>query len=138
MLSHPRVSVYPGGQADLRAGIVDPRLTGLLLSVASEHTIVLSSLRSGHSLYTAGGNVSNHADGRAADISAVDGRSCRDVARGSPCGRLAIQLGALARPEAPEEVIYCFDPGIGANSFAAADHCDHIHVGFGAASAGAR
>jgi len=138
VLAHPRISVYRGGQADLRAGIVDPRLTGLLLSIAAEHTIVVSSLSSGHSLYTTSGNISAHSSGRAVDIAAVDGVSCDDTHPRSPCGRLAIQVAGITSPSVPAQVIYLFDPdGPGSVGFAMGDHDDHVHVGFGAASAGA-
>jgi len=135
VLRNKRITVYAGGQQDLRAGKIDPRVTGLLLALAEDHKITVTSLKSGHSINTAGGNRSNHADGRAFDIGAVDGVSCTNVARSSPCGELAREIAQLEGKARPEEVIFCFDPGSGSNSFAAADHCDHIHVGYGAARA---
>jgi hypothetical protein len=130
VLRHPRIDVYPGGRADLAAGRVDPRVTGLLLALAAEHTLTLTSLQTGHSTVTASGNRSNHADGRAVDIGAVDGVSCTNVARSSPCGRIARTIAALTGTQAPSEVIFCFDPGPGPNSWAAGDHCDHVHAGY--------
>lgn len=132
VLRNRKIEVYPGGQQDLRGGAIDPRVTGLLLSLAADHTLVVTSLKSGHSTYTASGNVSNHASGRAVDIAAVDGTPCTDTSRSGPCGQVARQIAAISGPSAPEEVIFCFDPGAGSNSFAQADHCDHVHVGFGA------
>ncbi len=129
VLSNPRIEVYPGGRADLQAGIVDPGITALLEALARTHSLTVSSLTTGHSIFTASGNRSNHADGRAVDIAAADGRSCRDTSRTAPCGRIASELARITGRAVPSEVIYCFDPGPGSNSWAAADHCDHVHVG---------
>ena len=131
VLKNKNITVYAGGQADLRAGRIDPRVTALLLSLAEDHEIVVTSLQSGHSIQTASGNRSNHADGRAFDLGSVDGVSCTNTARSSPCGRVARDIAKLEGKARPEEVIFCFDPGSGSNSFAAADHCDHVHVGYG-------
>ena len=131
VLKNKNITVYAGGQADLRAGRIDPRVTALLLSLAEDHEIVVTSLQSGHSIQTASGNRSNHADGRAFDLGSVDGVSCTNTARSSPCGRVARNIAKLEGKARPEEVIFCFDPGSGSNSFAAADHCDHVHVGYG-------
>lgn len=129
VLSNPRIEVYPGGRADLQAGLIDPGITALLEALARTHTLTVSSLTTGHSIFTRSGNRSNHADGRAVDIAAADGRSCRDTSRTSPCGRIASEVARITGRAVPSEVIYCFDPGPGSNSWAAADHCDHVHVG---------
>jgi hypothetical protein len=129
VLGNPRLEVYPQGQADLRAGVIDPRITTLLDAFGRTHVLTVSSLQTGHGIFTTSGRRSNHADGRAVDISAVDGVSCRVISRTGPCGRLASAAGRLTGPAAPSEVIYCFDPGPGSNSFARADHCDHVHIG---------
>jgi hypothetical protein len=129
VLGDPRIEVYEQGRADLSAGLIDARVTTLLEALARSHVITISSLKTGHGIFTTSGNRSNHADGRAVDISAVDGVSCRQTAPSSPCGRLALSAGRLTGPAAPSEVIYCFDPGPGSNSFARADHCDHVHIG---------
>jgi hypothetical protein len=133
VLRHPRIDVYPGGRADLAAGRVDPRVSALLLSLAREHTLTVTSLQTGHSILTASGNRSNHADGRAVDLGAVDGVSCTNTAPGSPCGRMARQVAQIGGERRPSEVIFCFDPGLGPNSWAAGDHCDHVHIGYPAA-----
>ena len=129
VLGNARIDVYPQGQGDLRAGVIDARITSLLEAFGRTHSITVTSLKTGHSILAASGRRSNHADGRAVDIATVDGVSCRDTARTSPCGRLASAAGRLTGPAAPSEVIYCFDPGAGSNSFARPDHCDHVHIG---------
>ena len=131
VVGDPRIVVYPGGQADLLAGRVDARVTGLLETLGRGHTLTVSSLVSGHSIFAASGNRSNHADGRAVDIAVVDGEPCTGTRTGA-CGRLAVAVGRLTGPAAPTELIYAFDPdGPGGAGFARpSDHSDHVHVGW--------
>jgi hypothetical protein len=129
VLRHPRIDVYPGGRADLAAGRVDPRVAALLLSLAGEHTLTVTSLQAGHSILTVSGNRSNHADGRAVDLGAVDGVSCTNTHPTRPAAASPDRSPAW-QPARPSEVIYCFDPGPAANSWAAGDHCDHVDIGY--------
>jgi hypothetical protein len=115
---------------DLTTGAIDPRIVGLIGAITQEHQLTISALRSDHSEYTAGGNVSNHFFGRAMDIAAVDGVSCTDTAVDAPCANLARTLAYLPAPEHPTELIYCFDVDGPGPAFALPDHCDHVHVGF--------
>jgi hypothetical protein len=119
---------------DLQSGAIDPRIMNLLGAISQQHTITISALRSDHSKFTAGGNVSNHYFGRAMDIAAIDGVPCTNVSPDGPCGTIARQLGALPPGQEPTELIYCWDPDGPANpnGFAQADHCNHVHVGFDA------
>jgi transglycosylase-like protein with SLT domain len=117
-------------QQDLEGGAVDPRIVGLIGAITQEHTVVISSLRSDHSMYTVSGGVSNHYYGRAMDIAMVDGVSCTDTAPTSPCGELALTLSQLPEPAMPTELIYCYDVDGPGPAFARADHCDHIHAGY--------
>jgi membrane-bound lytic murein transglycosylase B len=115
---------------DLASGAIDPRIVGLIGAITQEHTIVISSLRSDHSMYTVSGGVSNHYYGRAMDIAMVDGISCTDTAPTSPCGELAATLSQLPAPAMPTELIYCYDVDGPGPAFARADHCDHVHAGY--------
>jgi hypothetical protein len=115
---------------DLTTGAIDPRVVGLIGTMTQEHQIVISALRSDHSVYTASGYVSNHYYGRAMDIAAVDGVSCTDTAVDAPCANLARSLAYLPAPAHPTELIYCFDVDGPGPAFARADHCDHIHAGY--------
>jgi Transglycosylase SLT domain len=115
---------------DLQRGAIDPRMMALIAAISQKHSILISALRSDHSMYTSGGNVSNHYFGRAMDIAAVDGVACTLTTVDGPCGRLARALANLPAAQMPTELIYCFDPDGPGPAFAQSDHCDHIHVGF--------
>jgi hypothetical protein len=110
--------------ADLRSGRVSPRLTSLLALVAQHHQVTITALASDHYPGT------NHEAGRAADIAIVDGDNCYPPHRSGGCWALAQELDRLQGCLHPTELIYYFDPGPGPDSFARADHDDHIHVGF--------
>lgn len=132
VLANPRITMSPSQRSDIARGLVDPRVVATLSWIAQTHSLQVSSLRSDHGTYTTSGNVSNHSYGRAVDIAVVDGSVCRGQ-RDAPCGRLAVDLGRVRGPLASTELIYCFDPAPSlATAWAAADHCDHIHVGFDA------
>jgi membrane-bound lytic murein transglycosylase B len=115
---------------DLQRGAIDPRVMALIAAITQKHEILLSALRSDHSMYTSSGNVSNHYFGRAMDIAAVDGTPCTVTTVDGPCGRLARALADLPVGEAPTELIYCFDPDGPGPAWAQSDHCDHVHAGF--------
>jgi Transglycosylase SLT domain len=117
---------------DIQNGVLDQRIVALLAVMTQDHQITISSLRSDHSQMTASGNVSNHYYGRAMDIAAVDGVSCTDVSPSAPCAQLGYALAQMSEPLHPTELIYCFDLDGYGPAFALADHCDHIHAGFGA------
>jgi hypothetical protein len=120
----------PLQRADLRGGLIDPRLVSALAAIAQRHSVVITALRSDHSTYTVDGNVSNHSAGRAMDIGAVDGETCRGIRTGA-CADLVRELAAVNGPLRATELIYCWDPD-GPDDpwgFARADHCDHIHWG---------
>ena len=115
---------------DIRGGLLDPRIMGLLGMITQTHKITISALRSDHSQMTVDGNVSNHYFGRAMDIAAVDGVSCTDVSPSAPCAQLGRTLSLLSPPLHPTELIYCFDLDGPGPAFARSDHCDHVHAGF--------
>ena len=97
--------------------MIDPRVIALIAAISQEHKIMISSLRSDHSMNTVSGNVSNHYFGRAVDIAAIDGVSCTRHHVDGPCGTHGPRAGARCRPaRCPTELIFCFDadgPGPG-------------------------
>ncbi|MGH9267151.1 MAG: hypothetical protein ACRD0D_03135, partial [Acidimicrobiales bacterium] len=48
LLAHPNVSIYADGRDDLAAGRVDGRVVAVLLALARDHTISVTSLVTGH------------------------------------------------------------------------------------------
>jgi soluble lytic murein transglycosylase-like protein len=115
---------------DIQQGAIDPRILVLIAAISQDHTLRISSLRSDHGQYTSGGNVSNHYFGRAMDIAEIDGVPCTVTDVDGPCGTMTRALASLPEGQKPTELIYCFDADGPGPAFAAADHCDHIHIGF--------
>ena len=130
VLNDPRITLTPIQQSDLRSGAIDPRLIATLAWIGRHHSIVVTALKSDHSRYTVDSAVSNHAVGRAMDIGAVDGETCRGTHSGA-CADLVRELAAVRGPLRSTELIYCWDPDGHADprGFARADHCDHAHWG---------
>jgi hypothetical protein len=127
VVADPRIVLSDYARADLVAGRIDPRLAAVLLAAAERAPIAISVLQTGHSYLTAGGSVSNHSVGRAADIATVGGEP---VGPGNAAAReLVLALGALAPEIRPTELgsPWAIDrPAY----FTDADHQDHLHVGF--------
>jgi transglycosylase-like protein with SLT domain len=127
VLSHPNIELRPEARADIEAGRVDGRLLGALLFLASEHQLgSVGPFATGHSLYVEGTNrISNHAYGRAVDISIVDGVA---VSPSNQSARAAAEsLLALQEPLRPDELGSPWDlakPG----AFTDSSHQDHLHV----------
>lgn len=134
LLAHPNASIYADGVDDLRAGRVDHRVVAVLLSLARDHRIVVTSLVTGHSRCAVTGQrhdadctVSNHHLGRGADIAAIDGIAVS--ARHPSIAMLMEQLAALPVPYRADEIggpIDTGQAGVFTNSF----HADHIHIGW--------
>ncbi len=134
LLAHPNVTIYSDGRADLEAGRIDPRVVAVLLALARDHTITVTSLVTGHPRCAVNGQahgpgcaVSNHWLGRAADIAVIDGIA---VSAGHPSVEAVTdQLANLTAPYRPDEIggpIDTGQPGVFTNTF----HADHIHIGW--------
>lgn len=121
----------PTAQSDIQDGLIDPRVVNLLAILTQKYSLLLSSLRSDHSMMTASGNVSNHYGGRAMDIAAVNGVACTDQSEDSPCTEVIRLLASLPEGVKPTELIYGWDVDGAGPAFALSDHQDHIHAGFG-------
>jgi hypothetical protein len=130
VLESRRLVIYPGGRHDIGTGFTDVRVLVLLRYLSSRYReVTVSSLTTGHSFFTASGNVSNHSYGQAVDIAALNGRPI--LGNQEPGGlteralhKILLLPGALE----PSELISLFE--LGGPSFALADHADHIHVGY--------
>jgi len=127
LLADARIVLSDNARADLLAGRIDPRVEALLLQAAERVPIDVGVLQTGHPYLTAGGSVSNHSSGRAADITAVGGEP---VGPDNVAAReLAEALAALAPEIRPTEIGSPWDIG-GPAYFTDGDHQDHLHVGF--------
>ncbi|MDH3681934.1 MAG: lytic transglycosylase domain-containing protein [Acidimicrobiia bacterium] len=137
LINHPNVSMGPAQRADLEAGIIDPQLVAILLSLAQSHEIYISSLQTGHSLCIARSGtypncrISRHASGRAADIWMFDGQV---VADGNRAARSQLLTWHAMNRETnylrPWTIGHPFGDlaGDAPGSFNDGDHEDHFHI----------
>jgi hypothetical protein len=126
LIDNPNITFTHAGPEliDLRSGRISPRLIALLSMITSTHKIGIFALASDH------GPGSNHEAGRGVDIWMVDGDNCYPPDKSGGCWQLAQELDRIQGCMHPTELIYYFDPGPSPDSFARADHDDHIHVGY--------
>ena len=132
VLANPNVSVYGCGRQDIRSGQIDRRVLATLeFLVSSGLKPTVTSLKCGHSYLTASGNVSEHTTGTAVDIAAINGIPIMGHQGPGSIAELAVQrLLTLQGTMKPHQIISLMQfPGTD-NTFAMADHDDHIHVGF--------
>jgi hypothetical protein len=124
------LSLYPGGEADVRAGRIDGRVLTLLLYLAERYDeVTVTSLVSGHGYYARPGVPSAHVFGQAVDIAAIDGMPVLgNQTPGSVVERAVRDILLLPRGLRPAQLISLFE--LGGPSFAAPDHADHLHVGY--------
>lgn len=123
LLENPNLTLDEDAIADLEAGIVDPRLVGIVDRLTEDHEIELSVIKTGHPR----GEASNHFFGRGLDISVIDGEP---VNPGNLAAReVATKLAELEGPLRATEIGTPFpisEPGF----FTDGGHQDHIHVAF--------
>jgi hypothetical protein len=130
VLSHPRIGLQPEARGDVAAGLIDPRVLEVLLFLAERHALSsVGPLITGHSYYVRGTTrPSNHAFGRAVDISVIDGMP---VSIANPAALDAMEMiMSLPPPFLPDELggpWLLHNPSV--RTFTK-DHGDHIHVGF--------
>jgi len=132
VLVNPRIDLYSCGRSDVRLGLVDRRVLATMeFLAASGLKPAISSLRCGHAYLTASGNVSEHSSGNALDIAAVNGIPIvGHQGRGSITEMTVERLLTLQGTMKPHQIISLMTfPGAD-NTYAMADHADHIHVGF--------
>jgi hypothetical protein len=131
VLSHPHIHLATLAAGDLAEGRVDPRVLQVLLYLAERHDLgSVGPLISGHSYYVAGTtSPSNHAFGRAVDISVIDGQA---VSVYNAAARDAMQMVlTLPEPMLPDEL---GAPRLLSHPSSVAvftrDHGDHLHIGW--------
>lgn len=130
LANHPNIIWTEREREDIRNGLIDGRVMGLLAALARNHTITVVVLRSGHSRYVAGTTKeSHHYHGRAVDITHIDGEKVSATSRKAYA--LALWLDSLPASLRPAEVGSPFvtlesRPGFFSDSM----HTGHIHVGW--------
>jgi hypothetical protein len=133
VLNDPRIEIYDCGRRDIQSHIIDRRPLALLeFLAASGLKPYVSTLKCGHSYYIAGGGmVSEHTYGDAVDIAKINGIPINGHQGPGSITDIAVRrLLTLQGTMQPNQVITLMDyPGI-SYAWAAADHADHIHVGF--------
>jgi hypothetical protein len=128
VLRNPRILLTANARADVEAGVVDARLLGLLQTLSRRYSVGVSVFKTGHSMRTRSGSISNHYYGRGVDIFFVSGApvsssntAARDVVR---------MLAGLPEGSSPDEIGHPFAEVHVRGGFTDADHRDHLHVGF--------
>jgi hypothetical protein len=129
-LSDSRVSIYPGGRQDIRSGKTDVRVIVLIEYMAEAHgQVTVSSLTTGHGIYSRPGVVSAHTYGQAVDFAALEGKSITGNQEPGGLTEMAVRNMLLLPAELrPNQLISLL--GLGGPSFPLANHDDHIHAGF--------
>jgi hypothetical protein len=130
LLADERVSIYAGGRHDLAIGRIDVRVIVLIRYLAEAHgQVTISSLKTGHGIYSRPGVVSAHTYGQAVDIAALAGKSITGNQEPGGLTEQAVRDILLLPAELrPTQVISLL--GLGGPSFPMANHHDHIHAGF--------
>jgi hypothetical protein len=130
ILRDPRIDIYWGGAGDIQNGRIDVRVLVLIRYLANMHgQVTVSSLYSGHGLFSRPGVISKHIYGLAVDISALEGTSISGHQEPGGLTERAVR-NILLLPEElqPKQVISLL--GLGGPSFPLGNHDDHIHVGY--------
>ena len=128
LLRNDRVILPRAAVRDIRSGAIEDSVLRALALLAELHRLDVSILRSGHPVRVFGTNrTSNHTDGRAVDIWALDGQPIierRNSAKVADFMRAAQDAGAY-QVGGPVDL-----DGSGASFFSDDTHRDHIHLGF--------
>jgi murein DD-endopeptidase MepM/ murein hydrolase activator NlpD len=132
VLANPRIRIYACGRQDIQAGVVDRRVLALLAFLVTKGMDpTVTSLRCGHGYYTKSGNVSEHTFGSAVDIAAINGTPIYGhQGKGSITDKAVRAILTLQGTMKAHQIITLMQYSGTDNTYAMADHADHIHVGF--------
>ena len=135
-LSDPELEIYACGRNDIRTGQIDRRVLAMLeFLTARGYQLTITSLKCGHSILTTSGNVSEHSIGSAVDIAMINGQPVLgNQGPGTLSESLVKDLLTLQGTMKPHQIISLMDYFGADNTFAMADHDDHVHVGYAAPS----
>ncbi len=126
VLADPRVRLPYAARGDVATGAIATSVLRTLRSLAQQHVVDVSVVRSGHPLYVFGTTrPSDHPKGHAVDVWALDGRPLVAPANHA----LAVQGMQLAVAHGAYNVGGPVRLS-GTQYFSDATHQDHIHLGF--------
>jgi hypothetical protein len=131
VLDNDRIQLPDSARWDIQAGLVDARVLDIMLRLAQEHSLGITTLAAGHPYTVFGsGSVSNHTVGRAVDVWALNGVPV--VAQRDPAGPLYALVSRLLA-EGVTELGSPWDLHNPAGaSFTDTVHQDHLHLGYDA------
>jgi hypothetical protein len=128
LLASDRVILHEAAVSDVRSGEIKDVVLDALMSLSALHQLDVSILRSGHPLRVFGTDrVSNHTEGRAVDVWALDGRPIVEIGGSRAVAgfmKAAVDAGAY-QVGGPADI-----DGGDAVYFSDDTHQDHIHLGF--------
>jgi hypothetical protein len=132
VLGDANVTLDEAGKSDVTSGQTDRRVLATLEFLsASGLKPTVSCLKTGHSLLTTSGNVSEHATGNAVDISQINGIPIiGHQGPGSITDITIRRLLSLQGTLKPHQIISLMTYEGADNTLSLPDHADHIHVGF--------
>ncbi|MDX6584304.1 MAG: hypothetical protein QOI10_3488, partial [Solirubrobacterales bacterium] len=132
VLDDSSLEIYACGREDIRSGQIDRRVLAMLeYLVARGYDLTITSLKCGHSILTTSGNVSEHSTGDAVDIAQINGVPVLGhQGPGTLADALVRDLLQLQGTMRPHQIISLMDYFGADNTFAMADHDDHVHVGY--------
>ncbi|MBA2239879.1 MAG: lytic murein transglycosylase, partial [Solirubrobacterales bacterium] len=132
VLDDSRIEIYSCGREDIQSGQIDRRVLAMLEYLAERgFRLTITSLKCGHSVYSASGNISQHSIGSAVDIAQINGLPVLgNQGAGSITEALISDILELQGPMVPDQVISLMD--MGGPTFVMSDHADHVHVGYAA------
>ena len=132
VLDDPSLEIYECGRQDIQTGQIDRRILALLeYLVGRGYKLTITSLKCGHSVMTTSGNVSEHTIGSAVDIAAINGVPVYGhQGPGTLADSLIRDILDLQGTMVPHQIISLMDYFDADNTFAMADHDDHVHVGY--------
>jgi hypothetical protein len=106
-------------------------LATLEFLAASGFRPTVTSIKCGHGVLTASGNVSQHASGNAVDIAKINGIPILGNQGKGSITELAVQrLLTLQGTMTPDQIITLMSFKGADNTLAMSDHADHIHIGW--------
>lgn len=128
LLDNDRVVLPHAAESDIRAGAIDDNVLIALGSLSSLHRVDVSILRSGHPLRVFGADrTSNHTDGLAVDIWALDGRPIIDTGDSPEVAEFMTAASEVGAYQVGGPVNL---DGAGTAYFSDDTHQDHLHLGF--------